>query len=477
MKVLIVEDDELSQTVLKDIILLLYPFVEVETVGNGKEALNLFSSKKIDLVISDIALPEIGGIELLKKIKEKNPSVPIIAYTAFTIIGDKEKFLLEGFDDYIPKPINIEDVKNALDKYIKKRKTFNIKVYKTKKEFELLEKGNYLLFLTEGMFKNLTSTIDKFLNKKVKIAGIMAPYLIANRELIKEGVILVPLDENAKTVVVSMEKPDLNLVEELKDYQSILLFVDGLSPYIEDFIKQIEKILKNSRIVGAGVGSKDFIQKPCIFDFNGTYQDSALLIGLNLKLNAEVRHGWEPIYGPLVVTKSEKNVVYEINGEPAFQVYKKSIKEKEGIELNRENFKEFTKAYPLGMVSFKDDEFIIRDPIAIGKNNSLVIVSSIPSFSTIFIMKGEPEKLINSACEISRRAFQRSKEKLGFLFDCVSRVLFLGKDGFQKELDKVFECAKKKEVDIYGFTSIGEISNIGYDEIRIFNKTILLGIL
>ncbi len=354
---------------------------------------------------------------------------------------------------------------------------FNIEVWKEENEFNLLENHNYLLILTEKFFNNLISKKGNFLkNKKSRICGVMVPYLVANRKFIKEGALVFSPEEDLNYVVVSMDKPDLKLIDKIKDYKSIFLFVDGLSPYMESFTKQIENVIMESKVMGTGVGSKDFVQKPCIFDGVGVYQDSALLVGLNVELKVGVRHGWDIFYGPLVVTKSEKNVVYEINGEPAFVVYKRLIKEKEGIQVTPYNIQEIVKAYPLGMVSFKDDEIIIRDPIGIGKDNSLVIVSSIPPFSTIFIMTGHFETLIDSACKVSREVFRRSKGNIGILFDCVSRVLFLGEHGFTKEINNIFECAGKSNINIFGLTSIGEISNSGYNELRIFNKTILLGV-
>ncbi len=117
MKILIIEDDELNQVVLKEFIGLLYPDAEVVIAKDGKEALNLFFSQKFDLVISDIDLPEMNGVEFVKKIKEKDFSVPIIACTGFAVVGDRERLLLEGFDDYISKPIILEEFKKIMKKY------------------------------------------------------------------------------------------------------------------------------------------------------------------------------------------------------------------------------------------------------------------------------------------------------------------------------------------------------------------------
>jgi len=71
------------------------------------------------LVLSDIDMPEMNGVELVKKIKGKlKLNIPVIALTAFAVVGDREKLLLEGFDDHIAKPVEVEKLKEVLDKYI-----------------------------------------------------------------------------------------------------------------------------------------------------------------------------------------------------------------------------------------------------------------------------------------------------------------------------------------------------------------------
>ena len=158
----------------------------------------------------------------------------------------------------------------------------------------------------------------------------------------------------------------------------------------------MNEVVTTQKVMGTGVGSRNLVPQACIFDHKEVYQNHALLIGTSFKLDLGVRHGWHPLYGPLVVTKSEKNLVYEINGEPAFEVYKQALKEKEQVEITPKNFTEIARAYPFGIASFKEDEFIIRDPISVNPDKSLTIVSSIPAFSTVFIMKGTPSNLINA---------------------------------------------------------------------------------
>ncbi|STQ85631.1 response regulator transcription factor [Helicobacter muridarum] len=111
LTILYAEDDEYAQQALS---MVLEDYIgNIITAKNGKEALKLFSSNKIDLLIADILMPKINGIELARIIKEKQTnidSVPIIFATAFT---DTE-YLLDSIklrcDGYVLKPINIDNL-------------------------------------------------------------------------------------------------------------------------------------------------------------------------------------------------------------------------------------------------------------------------------------------------------------------------------------------------------------------------------
>lgn len=115
VKVLVVEDDETTSLVLKNF--LKEEGFEVLVAFDGEEALRLFDSRAIDLLLLDVMLPKISGFQLLKQIREKS-DVPIIMLTAM----DDEYSQMVGFqqlaDDYITKPFSpkivIERVKSVL---------------------------------------------------------------------------------------------------------------------------------------------------------------------------------------------------------------------------------------------------------------------------------------------------------------------------------------------------------------------------
>lgn len=107
--ILIVEDDDVSFMLLNEF--LIDTKAEILHASNGKEAIELYqNNRKIDLILMDIQIPVIDGYEALKKIKELNPDIPIVAQTAFGDVSEESEKRNLKFDGYIPKPIIIEDL-------------------------------------------------------------------------------------------------------------------------------------------------------------------------------------------------------------------------------------------------------------------------------------------------------------------------------------------------------------------------------
>lgn len=120
LKVLLVEDNLINQKIT---LLTLSPFVKtVDTASNGKEALDKFGTTNYDLILMDIQMPVMSGLTAAEKIRAlestTNSHVPIIAITANAMIGDKEKILAVGIDDYISKPFQpsalVEKIKSFI---------------------------------------------------------------------------------------------------------------------------------------------------------------------------------------------------------------------------------------------------------------------------------------------------------------------------------------------------------------------------
>ena len=117
-KILFVDDNELNRMVLQDMVEMLFEELIIETYESAKEVLAL-DVQEYDLILSDIDMPEISGLELFTILREeKKYEKPIIAVTALAVNGDKEKMLMHGFDNYISKPIDMMILEEILKKYI-----------------------------------------------------------------------------------------------------------------------------------------------------------------------------------------------------------------------------------------------------------------------------------------------------------------------------------------------------------------------
>ena len=107
-RVLIVEDEELNWLLLRE--LLEDTGAELTWVDNGYEAIDLVKNGNFfDLILMDIKLPFLNGLETTKAIKAINSSIPIIAQTAYALPDERENCMEAGCDEYISKPINVEE--------------------------------------------------------------------------------------------------------------------------------------------------------------------------------------------------------------------------------------------------------------------------------------------------------------------------------------------------------------------------------
>ena len=124
--ILVVDD---ISTNLKIVNGLLKPYnMEVDLRISGPDAIEAVKSKRYDMVFMDHGMPEMDGVETTGRIRtldDEDPyykNLPIVALTAHTSADIREMFLQNGFDDYMPKPINIAELNSVLEKWIPKEK-------------------------------------------------------------------------------------------------------------------------------------------------------------------------------------------------------------------------------------------------------------------------------------------------------------------------------------------------------------------
>src|SRR5690606_38986190 len=108
MKILLAEDDPINQVVIKRMLEGSGHIVDI--AENGAEALALYKGTKYNLLLMDIQMPVMDGIEAIKRIREMEAGryhTPIVALTAYALKGDRERFMAIGADEYISKPVEM----------------------------------------------------------------------------------------------------------------------------------------------------------------------------------------------------------------------------------------------------------------------------------------------------------------------------------------------------------------------------------
>ena len=120
-KVLIVDDNKMNLKVASR--LLSSYNLQIEEATSGEECISkIKDGNKYDLIFLDHLMPNLDGIGTIKILKKMGNKIPVVAMTANVVTEVEEKYLKEGFDDYISKPINIKTLNKLLQKYFKKDK-------------------------------------------------------------------------------------------------------------------------------------------------------------------------------------------------------------------------------------------------------------------------------------------------------------------------------------------------------------------
>ena len=120
-QILVVEDNAKNMTLLRDVLRATgYRTLEART---GGQALMLAAAQGPALVLMDIRLPDMDGVEVLNRLRmdERTASIPVLAVTAQAMRGDSERFKKAGFDGYLSKPVDIDELLTAVEQHARRR--------------------------------------------------------------------------------------------------------------------------------------------------------------------------------------------------------------------------------------------------------------------------------------------------------------------------------------------------------------------
>ena len=163
--ILIVEDNEINLYLSKILAQQIAPHGQIIEAKDGLEAVSLFLSEKPDIILMDIQMPNMNGIDATKEIRklEVNSEVPIIALTAGNMAGEKERCLESGMNDFMAKPLVKENLSKMFQKWLPSCDSPTRTKYENCSEVE---------HINESWFKQYATDDFEFKGKFVKLAKI-----------------------------------------------------------------------------------------------------------------------------------------------------------------------------------------------------------------------------------------------------------------------------------------------------------------
>jgi hypothetical protein len=238
-----------------------------------------------------------------------------------------------------------------------------------------------------------------------------------------------------------------------------VLLTDGLSGTAERLVTELyERGQGSLQIVGGAAGDegKFKVTRVGAGETGSTDATAALHVFSRTPWGVGVNHGLRSTTKQMRVTRAVGNVVFELDGEPAFAIYVRHAAAR-GIELTLENAAPYLIGNELG-IHFFERIIRARAPLAVGADGSLSCAAEIPQGSMVSILDGDPPSMLEAA----RSAALEAKEHLGgartagvLLFDCVCRGMIL-RDAFHREIEAVRSVFG--DVPTAGFLTYGEIA-------------------
>lgn len=343
-----------------------------------------------------------------------------------------------------------------------------------------------LLLFSEQSVPDIPALIDELNRLNISFLGGVFPGLIYGNEHIKDGCIIKKFKSLMEPFCVSdiASSQFSNFPEDAPMCDSTrgtaIVLLDALSTNIYLFLEKLNNLLgEQCNFIGGGAGYMNLQQQPCVFSRDGFQKDAAVVCVIDMEIKLGVRHGWEQIAGPLVATQTEMNTIIQLNWEKAVDVYFKIIEAVCGASLDKNNFATIAQEYPFGIMREKEDD-IVRDPLSIGENGSIVCICEVPPNTVLHVLRGRTGALLGAA----QKAMSDCAGDLTlpiavegtFVVDCITRTLFL-KDKFAEEMNIIREnlVITTDEQEPFGILSLGEISSYGEGLLELYNKTIVIG--
>jgi len=247
-----------------------------------------------------------------------------------------------------------------------------------------------------------------------------------------------------------------------RPHRALLLLADGLAGNQQEVVRGAYAVLgAGVPLVGGCAG--DDLKMTRTFQMYGdeVVTDSVVAAGLasDAPLGIGVRHGWRKLGEPMLATSSGGDRVYELNDEPALDVYLDRLNHPVTTPLSPEELARTALQHPLGLSRREGEEQIRFITGGDSTDRSLRCAAEVPQGGLVWIMEGDAESVLtatDAACLDSLAALDGNPPRGLLAFDCIARRSVLGEQGIKAEIDRIATIARGAPVA--GFYTYGEIA-------------------
>jgi hypothetical protein len=249
---------------------------------------------------------------------------------------------------------------------------------------------------------------------------------------------------------------------EPRDHQALLLLTDGLAGDQQEIVRGAHAVLGAGVPLVGGCAGDDLEMRRTFQMHGGELLEGSVVaaaLGSDAPFGIGVRHGWQRVGEPMLVTRSEGTEVLELDGRPALDAYLDRLEAPAAVRDDESAFTRFALTHPIGMARGRGEHqvrFIGGGDFA---RRSLQCIAEVPEGATAWLMEGDETSVLDAtdaACVDALEALGGAAP-LGLLaFDCIARRAVLGGDGITTEVERISVHAGGAPVA--GFYTYGEIA-------------------
>ncbi len=349
--------------------------------------------------------------------------------------------------------------------------------------------------------RSVLSGIRSVLGKEVEVVGCTTAGEIATNGPVKiNSVTIMLLGSDTANFVTAINESveqdpytagkiaaeEIRLKAESHNLSLAIMFTDVLVGNGADTVRgALDALGLDFPLIGGAAGDNFRFEKTFILHNDYVYSGAVVILGITegVKIGVGVRHGWMPVGTPRIVTKSQGSQLIELDNRPALSLYEDYFGDN-ALELKKNTLAKLAITYPIGIRVSGQDEMLIRDPLKVADDGSIVCAAEVPLGSEVQLMVGSKDEAFTAAEIAAEQAINslNTEPKAGLIFNCIARNKLFG-DEIGQEISRI-QNKIGISVPLAGFYTYGEIAPIkgstcsaGNCSSEFHNETVVIALL